>query len=91
MADQQHLDRLRQGVSTWKAWMAEQRPVFHPDLSGANLGYADLSGADLGRANLSCADLSEANLIRVLQPHFSSSAFKGSRQGHSIERGQNLR
>ena len=42
MADQLHLDRLRQGVSTWNVWMAEQRPNFQPDLRGADLSEADL-------------------------------------------------
>jgi hypothetical protein len=67
MADQQHLDRLRQGISTWNAWMAEQSPLFQPDLSeadlsGANLNRAYLNYADLSGARLSGADLSEARL-----------------------------
>jgi len=61
------------------------------NLSGIELRDANLDGADLSGAILSGADLSNTHLDGVLQPHFSSSAFKGSRQGHSIERGQNLR
>ena len=63
MADQQHLERLRQGVSTWNAWRAKQLLSFQPDLRGANLSEADLRGADLSRATLSEADLIAAILI----------------------------
>jgi hypothetical protein len=81
MADQQHLDRLRQGVSTWNAWREEQQPEFRPDLSGAhliraNLSFADLSGANLSGADLFGADLSDANLSGALQPHFLNSTIK---------------
>src|SRR6266699_1665744 len=62
MADQQHLDRLRQGVSSWNAWRAEQRPRFQPDLREAHLIQANLSGADLRGA---------------LQPHFLITAIEG--------------
>jgi hypothetical protein len=65
MADQQHLDRLRQGVSTWNAWIAEQSPLFQPDLRGARLNFAHLSGADLGGADLRGADLIFAHLSRA--------------------------
>ena len=76
MANQEHLELLRQGVEAWNAWRAKE-PSVRPDLSGAdlsganlseanlsgaNLSGADLSGADLSGANLSEADLSGANL-----------------------------
>lgn len=41
MANQEHLDVLRQGVSTWNRWR-EENPGIRPDLSGA-----DCSGQDL--------------------------------------------
>src|SRR6266571_2045974 len=57
MADQQHLELLRQGgVDSWNTWR-RLHPATLPDLYGA-----DLSGADLGKYNLSTADLREANL-----------------------------
>src|SRR2546428_200343 len=66
MANQEHLNMLKQGVKAWNQWRQEQQDVI-PDLSGANLSgaslsKADLSCADLRRADLSGADLSEANL-----------------------------
>jgi uncharacterized protein YjbI with pentapeptide repeats len=66
MANQEHLDILRQGVEAWNAWR-EANPEIKPDLSranliGAHLSRANLSGANLSRANLSEANLSGANL-----------------------------
>jgi len=61
MANQEHLDILKQGVEAWNQWR-EEHPEIRPDLS-----YADLSGATLGGVNLSGtslrgADLNKANL-----------------------------
>ena len=56
MANQEHLDILKQGVETWNQWRRE-----HGDIR-PNLGLADLSGTTLSGANLSKADLREANL-----------------------------
>lgn len=61
MANQEHVERLRQGVESWNAWRKEN-PEVQPDLLGAILSGADLSRADLSRAILSGADLSFANL-----------------------------
>jgi hypothetical protein len=66
MANQQHLDMLKQGQGIWNKWRNEH-PDIRPDLSGAdlsdaNLKEADLSGAILYLANLSLANLSLANL-----------------------------
>jgi uncharacterized protein YjbI with pentapeptide repeats len=61
MANQEHLDILKQGVEIWNQW----RETFHegtPDLSHADLSHADLSHADLSHADLSHADLSHADL-----------------------------
>lgn len=71
MANEQHLDILKQGVDSWNQWRKE-----HPDieidltfakldrahLSAANLNGVDLSGAELIRAHLVGTDLSKANL-----------------------------
>jgi uncharacterized protein YjbI with pentapeptide repeats len=67
MANQEHLDILKQGVEAWNAWRNEH-PEVQPDLHGANLHDAnlrgaDLSGAHLTDANLSYADLTFTNLI----------------------------
>src|SRR5207248_161129 len=66
MADQEHLDILKQGVEVWNKWRQE-----HPDiqadlrkahLEGANLIGAHLEGADLEYAHLEGAELSGAHL-----------------------------
>ena len=66
MADQELVERLRQGSVVWNAWREQQsEQVF--DLSGADLGGADLSfaklrHADLNRTNLRSTTLSAADL-----------------------------
>jgi len=62
MANQEHLDILKQGVDIWNQWRKEHPDITDPDLSGANLIDADLSGANLSHANLNFANLSLANL-----------------------------
>ena len=69
MANQEHLDILKQGVETWNQWRKEHIDI-QPDLSGADLIEANLSEADLREANLSYvslykADLSYAGLIEA--------------------------
>jgi len=75
MANDEHVAKLKQGVSVWNAWRVVN-PGICPDLGGADLSGANLSGADLRSANLieanlpkaligadlSRADLSEADL-----------------------------
>jgi hypothetical protein len=46
MANQEHLDTLKQGVDAWNAWRKQHLKVY-PDLRGVYL-----SEADLGKANL---------------------------------------
>src|SRR6266567_3210007 len=54
MANQEHLDILKQGVEVWNRWR-DGHLFIQPDLSGANLIETNLEGA-----NLSYADLREA-------------------------------
>ena len=61
MANQEHLDILKQGVEVWNQWRREHLNI-QPDFSGANLSKADLSKANLNKANLRLADLSSADL-----------------------------
>lgn len=56
MANQEHLEVLKQGNAPWNAWRKHHLDI-RPDLSGA-----DLSGAILNRANLNGACLSDADL-----------------------------
>ena len=61
MANEEHLDILRQGVEAWNQWRKEH-PNIQPDLASADLNRADLRGANLSNANLSDADLHDTNL-----------------------------
>jgi uncharacterized protein YjbI with pentapeptide repeats len=71
MANQKHLDKLKEGVEAWNQWRREH-PDIQPDLSGANLNGAKLSEIDLSgvqlkestlrEVDLSWADLSQTNL-----------------------------
>ena len=61
MANEEHLDILKQGVKAWNQWRKEN-PSVRPDLRGANLSEANLIGAKLSGAGLSGANLSWANL-----------------------------
>jgi uncharacterized protein YjbI with pentapeptide repeats len=66
MANEEHLQILREGVEVWNKWR-EENPRIYPDLSEANLEKAKLRGAslrlvDLREAILVGADLREADL-----------------------------
>src|SRR5437660_1196511 len=66
MANQEHLDVLKQGVKIWNQWRDKHRDIrldlSKANLTGADLFWADLSGANLDGANLQSANLSLANL-----------------------------
>ncbi len=64
MANQEHLDILKQGVETWNQWRKEH-PEIQPDLGEAILNEVDLSEADLSEANLKGASLRGVNLRRA--------------------------
>jgi uncharacterized protein YjbI with pentapeptide repeats len=63
MANEVHLERLRQGVNVWNAWRKKEPIV--PDLSGANLLGRNLSQFNLVETNLAEANLMGANLSRT--------------------------
>jgi uncharacterized protein YjbI with pentapeptide repeats len=62
MANQEHLEPLKEGVEAWNQWR-QDHPDVEPDLMGADLRRAKLNRANLRRAKLNRADLSEANLM----------------------------
>lgn len=71
MANQEHLDILKQGVEVWNQWRIAS-PNIQPDLirvnfslDNINLSSANLSDANLFRALLIFANLSSANLFRA--------------------------
>ena len=66
MANEEHVNLLKDGVDAWNKWRKEH-PDTRPDLTGANLTGANLTGASLSGADLSGAfllttDLREADL-----------------------------
>jgi uncharacterized protein YjbI with pentapeptide repeats len=64
MANDEHVELLKQGVANWNAWRNEN-PDIRPDLSHADLSGTDLFRAELSLANLFQADLSGANLVEA--------------------------
>jgi hypothetical protein len=65
MADEEHLELIRQGVQVWNDWRAKE-PSVRPDLHRASLSGADLHGADLMGEDLMGAYLFEANLLGAI-------------------------
>jgi uncharacterized protein YjbI with pentapeptide repeats len=61
MANQEHLDIIKQGVKAWNQWRREH-PEVQPDLSGTDLSDANLREANLSGTNIIKADLWRANL-----------------------------
>lgn len=71
MANDLHIDFLKQGTIVWNQWRTEN-PSIQPDLSRAvlinanlskmNLSEVDFNGADLTKANLMWSNLYRANL-----------------------------
>ena len=64
MANQEHLDLLKQRVDVWNRWRVEHGDI-KPDFSHAQLNNANLSGADLSGAEFSYAQLIRADFIRA--------------------------
>lgn len=56
MANDEHLDLLKQGVQVWNKWR-QNNPGTIPDFSGANLEGTYLESANLENANFSRANL----------------------------------
>jgi hypothetical protein len=62
MANQEHVDRLLQGVEVWNQWRQEN-PKVKPNLVGADLKHINLEGTSLIFADLSDSDLSNSDLF----------------------------
>lgn len=89
MANQLHLDILKQGVEVWNKWRREHAEI-RPDFSTANLreitlSYADFSYANLQRTDLSGAYLSFADLrgADLRGANLSSAYLRGAYLGRS--------
>lgn len=67
MANPEHLEILKRGVTAWNEWRGEHENVqpylFDANLKGAVLIHANLRGADLSKADLSGTYLSGADLF----------------------------
>ena len=69
MAENEHLEILRQGASAWNRWR-EKNPSIRPDLRQADLASGSFQGVnlaetDLRRANLSNTNFQKANLDKA--------------------------
>ena len=69
MANQEHLEILKQGVEAWNRWRQENPRIWpnltRADLSGTSLLNANLSGASLGGTYLAAVRLIGADLTRA--------------------------
>ena len=67
MANEEHLEILKQGPVSWNRWLDEnsntQPDLVEADLSRVNLSEADLAWADLRGANLIRTNLTQADLF----------------------------
>jgi uncharacterized protein YjbI with pentapeptide repeats len=61
MANQEHLEKLREGVEAWNQWRVKN-PRVQPDLREASLMVAQLQGANFIRAQLQGAQFNGAQL-----------------------------
>jgi hypothetical protein len=65
MADLEHLELLKQGVTAWNLWRKEQPDLSDADLSTDDPSYFNLSATNFRGANLYTARLTGANLRRA--------------------------
>ncbi len=96
MANQEHLDILKQGVQIWNEWRVENEDV-QIDLSDTilndtNLSGANLSFADLSRVKLIHAKVSHANLVHVnfTNANFYTANLNGANLSDANLNGANL-
>jgi uncharacterized protein YjbI with pentapeptide repeats len=69
MANQEHLEAIRQGGSTWNQWRKDnpqRADLKEADLRGMDLSQANLRDADLTHADLKGASLSRADLFQAV-------------------------
>jgi hypothetical protein len=78
MANQEHLDLLKQGSQVWNQWWQEY-PNIQPDLSESNHFETDLSRTNLKSVNLERARLGGANLYEAnaYEARFSKTDLSG--------------
>ena len=86
MANPEHLNILKQGVSKWNDWRKKHEEIF-PNLEGAALFQANLEKAILSEVNLSGADLNGASLEKV---NISKAYLSNANLSHANLREANL-
>jgi hypothetical protein len=96
MANQEHLDILKQGVEVWNIWRKEH-PEIQPDLRGADLSSANLSEVNLSNANVSGANLSGQDLsykdlrsVKLTEANLSGTNLSGQDLSYKDLSGANL-
>jgi uncharacterized protein YjbI with pentapeptide repeats len=86
MANQEHLDLLKQGVDVWNQWRKEHLDI-RPNLSNADLRNASLVGVDLSRADLRYINLFRANLGKA---HLIATSLSGANLSETYLSGADL-
>lgn len=86
MANQRHLDYLKQGVELWNRWRDDYAEI-QPDLMGANLSQAELAGVNLSKSTLMGTNFGGANLQHA---NLSQSSLRGVNLMCANLRGANL-
>jgi uncharacterized protein YjbI with pentapeptide repeats len=87
MANQEHLDILKQGVDVWNRWRKEH-PEIKPSLPDINLAQANLKGVDFSDTWLSFANFQGASLIDA---NFSNAILEGAELENADLSNANLR
>lgn len=79
MANQEHIDILKQEADIWNIWRA-RNPDIYPDLKKANLSMVNLKGKDLSSSHLEEANLSSANLegVNLIEAHLEDANLFGA-------------
>ena len=91
MANKEHLEILRKGVTAWNRWR-ERNPKIKPDLSRAMLAGANLIDANLSKAIFRGANLAGANFCkedRRSEANLSEGDFREGKLGKAILIGAN--
>src|SRR5215472_19266063 len=65
MANQEHLDILKQGVEVWNTWR-QDHPELQPDLCHEDLHELHLEGANLKETNFEGANLQNTHFERAI-------------------------
>ncbi|MCH7650446.1 MAG: pentapeptide repeat-containing protein [Nitrospinae bacterium] len=94
MANQQHVELIKQGSEAWNRWR-EQNPgesidLSEADLRGLALAKANLKGADLKKAKLQFSNLAGASMegANLEAARLQEANLQGARLVHTISAGE---